>query len=236
MVDRSGPRLGRNSGWWPRVIAAAGAVVLAGCTRSAPPAEQIAAAVPSAPQSSTAHPAKSAIVHPATQPTPRPPFEPSARECTSDSVRAEFRGGGYGGGNDFGLVWIWNPQPQPCSIRGQVAFAAYFASGSRDPAAVVNGTVSFPPTTLPAHMPAPGSTSDPTTYLVATFIGPERDDPAQPDGACRAGDELTPATLELTLGTVSVRVRNQAANSDVKAMYGCHGQVLLAGVAGPFGS
>jgi hypothetical protein len=168
--------------------------------------------------------------------TPAPPFQPSAGECTSGAVRAEFRGGGYGGGNDFGGIWIWNPQSQPCTLRGQVAFAAYFADGSRDLGAVINRTVSFPATTLPANMPAPGNNTDPSGYMVAGLMGPERDDPAQPNGVCRSEDELSPATLELTLGTVSLRVRNQAANSDVTAIYGCDGQVLLEDVTGPLSS
>jgi hypothetical protein len=170
---------------------------------------------------------------PPTVSTPTSPFQPSAPNCTSDSVRAEFRGGGHGGGNDFGGVWIWNPQAQPCTLRGQVAFAAYLADGSRDLGAVTNRTVSFPPTTLPANMRAPANNADGSGYTIAGLMGPERDDPAQPNGVCRSQDELTPDTLELTLGTMSLRAPNHDANSDVKAIYGCHGRVLLEDVTGP---
>lgn len=171
---------------------------------------------------------------PPTLSTPTPPYQPSASDCTSDSVRAEFRGGGYGTGNDFGGIWIWNPQTQPCTLRGRVAFTAYLPDGSRDLGAVINRTVTFPPTTLPPNMPTPRNNADPSGYTVALLMGPERDDPAQPDGLCRS--ELAPFTLQLTLGTVSLRVRNQATNSNVKAVYGCHGRVLLEGVIGPLSS
>jgi hypothetical protein len=168
--------------------------------------------------------------------TPTPPFLPSASECTSDAVRAEFRGGENGGGNDFGAIWIWNPESQPCTLRGQVAFAAYLADASRDLGAVINGTVSFPPTTLPANMPAPPNNADPSNYMFAGLMGPERDDPTQPNGLCRSQDKLAPATLGLNLGTVSFRVRNEDVNADVKAVYGCHGRILLESVTGPFSS
>lgn len=173
---------------------------------------------------------------PPTVSTPTPPFQSSAPDCTANFVHAEFRGGGYGGGNDFGGIWIWNPQSQPCTLRGRVAFAAYLSDGSPDPGAVINGTVTFSPTTLPANMPAPQNNADPSNYLVAALMGPERDDPGQPNGLCRSQDELTPATLALTLGTVSLRLRNQDADSQVKAIYGCQGRVLLESVTGPLAS
>jgi hypothetical protein len=170
---------------------------------------------------------------PSTMSTPAPLFQRAALDCTSNTLGAEFRGGGYGGGNDFGGIWIWNTTSQPCTLHGSVAFAAYLPDGFRDPAAETNGTVSFRPTTLPPNMTAPPDNADPSDYIFAGLMGSERDDPTQPNGLCRPQDEQTPATLALSLGTASLEVRNYAAGSPVKAIYGCHGRVLLEGVTGP---
>lgn len=155
------------------------------------------------------------------------------RDCASDALGAEFRGGGYGGGSDFGGIWIWNATSRPCILRGRVAFAAHFSDGSLDPAAQINGTVSLSPTTLPAKMTPPPDNADNASYLFAGLMGFERDDPRQPNGLCRTEDEQTPATLTLTVGTALLNVRNLAANAQAKAVYGCHGRVLLEDLTGP---
>ena len=84
----------------------------------------------------------------------------------------------------------------------------------------------------------PRESADPSGYLVATVMGPERDDPMQPDGLCRSQDELTPAVLVLSIGRVTLRIRNQDLASPAirgisRAVHGCHGRVLLEGLAGP---
>jgi hypothetical protein len=72
---------------------------------------------------------------------------------------------------------------------------------------------------------------DPAPYLTADLMGPERDDPTQPTGSCRQQDELAPAVVVLTIGHLSFRVPNSDPHSEqVKAVYGCHGRVLLEAV------
>ena len=59
-------------------------------------------------------------------------------------------------------------------------------------------------------------------------MGPERDDPTQPNGLCRAIDKLSPATLTLTIGSTPITVKNaDPASATNKSIYGCHGRILL---------
>ena len=163
-----------------------------------------------------------------------------AAACRTQDLGARFQAGGYGGGNDFGSIEIWNPGPAPCRLAGAVTFTAFFADGTIDPNARPNRPLPPVALTLPARMIRPREGADPAGYLVATLIGPERDDPAQPDGSCRAQDELTPATLVLSIGRVTLRIRNQDPTSPTgqgrfRAVYGCHGRVLLEDLTSPHG-
>ncbi len=155
--------------------------------------------------------------------------------CQVDGLGTRFQGGGYGGGNDFASIYIWNPGPVPCQLAGAVTFTALFARGTTDRNARPN-TPQHLSITLPARMLRPGEGADTARYLVAYLMGAERDDPAQPNGVCRRQDELTPAALELSIGRITLRIRNQdQASRQSTAVYGCHGQVLLEGFSSPPG-
>lgn len=158
--------------------------------------------------------------------------------CRAQDLGTRFQAGGYGGGNDFGSIEIWNAGPAQCRLAGAVTFTAVFAGGTIDPKARPSRPLAPLAVTLPGHMLRPGEGADTSGYLVATLMGPERDDPTQPDGSCRSQDELTPATLILSIGPVILRIRNQdpaalTGQGLSRAVYGCHGQVLLEGLAGP---
>lgn len=160
--------------------------------------------------------------------------------CRAHDLGARFQAGGYGGGNDFGSIEIWNPRTAQCRLAGTVTFTAFFADGTTDPNARPNRPLTPLSLTLPARMIQPPEGADPSRYLVAILMGPERDDPAQPDGSCRSQDELTPATLVLSIGRVTLRIRNQDPASPAslgisQAVYGCHGRVLLEDLTGPQG-
>jgi len=115
-----------------------------------------------------------------------------------------------------------------------VTFAAHYADGARDDDAVANRSVRPVSLTLPSGMAAPRNGADPSAYLIARLMGPERDDPTQPNGSCRPQDERTPATFVLSLGSVTVRVtNNDPSSSQNTSVYGCHGAVLLEGVQLP---
>ena len=160
--------------------------------------------------------------------------------CGARNLGARFQAGGYGGGNDFGSIEIWNPRTAQCRLAGTVTFTAFFADGTTDRNARPNRPLTPLSLTLPARMIQPPEGADPSRYLVATLMGPERDDPAQPDGSCRPQDELTPATLVLSIGRVTLRIRDLDPASPTglgisRAVYGCHGRVLLEDLTGPQG-
>jgi hypothetical protein len=93
-----------------------------------------------------------------------------------------------------------------------------------DKQATTSGPVRPVVVMLPGGASAPTS-SNPTafTYPVAYLMGPERDDPTQPNGVCRAIDKLSPATLTLTIGSTPITVKNaDPASATNKSIYGCH--------------
>jgi hypothetical protein len=165
-----------------------------------------------------------------TSPAPQPP----APDCTSSHLDARFVGGGYGTGNDFGEIVIWNPGPEPCQLHGQVSFAGYYPDGSRDANAITEHPITSGIITLPSSMRPPRDGPDQSDYLVALLMGPERDDPSQPDALCRSQDEGTPAALVLAVGSVTIRTTNKDPGSAQNtSIYGCHGRVLLEDLQGP---
>ena len=133
-----------------------------------------------------------------------------------------------GTGNDFGLIVIWNTSATPCRVAGAVTFTAFFNDRERDMNARPNRPVPAVSVTLPANMSAYRDGDDPAPYLTADLMGPERDDPTQPAGLCRQQDKLAPAVVVLAIGKLIFRVPNSDPRSEqVKAVYGCHGRVLL---------
>jgi hypothetical protein len=163
-----------------------------------------------------------------------PPLQPAAPDCVSGQLGARFIGGGGGGGNDFGEIVIWNPGAEPCQLHGHVRFAGYYPDGSRDSHAVMAHPLTSAVVTLPSNMPPYRDLQDQSGYLAALLMGPERDDPSQPNALCRPQDEGTPAVLVLSLGSVTIRATNEDRESPQNtSVYGCHGRVLLEGIEGP---
>lgn len=157
--------------------------------------------------------------------------QPPVADCVSSQLGARFVGGGFGTGNDFGEIVLWNQGTQPCRVLGPVTFAGYYPDGSRDRNATVNRPITAMPSILPGTMPAPRDGQDQGGYLVAGLMGPERDDPTQPNALCRPRDEGTPASLELSIGSITVHVTNKDSSSPQNSsIYGCHGRVLLVDV------
>jgi hypothetical protein len=158
--------------------------------------------------------------------------------CTPGDLGARFRGGGYATGNDFGTILIWNSGSSPCQLDGRVRFTALYANGGGDPEAHLNRPVLPLNLVLPAAMTRPAEQADPSAYVAAQLMGPERDDPQQPNGRCRAGNEVAPAMLQLSIGGLTLRVTNLDPDTpdgpgNSRAVYGCHGQVLLEEITGP---
>lgn len=159
---------------------------------------------------------------------------PSVPDCIAGHLNARFVGGGFGTGDDFGAVVIWNSGAQPCRLHGQVSLAGYYADGSKDHNAVMAHPIVTGFITLPSRMPPPRDGQDQSDYLVAFMMGTERDDRAQPDALCRPHDEGTPSALVLSVGSMTIRTTNMDAGSaQVRSIYGCHGRVLLEDLQGP---
>ena len=110
----------------------------------------------------------------------RRPADSATGRCHASGLGVRFQGGGYGGGNDFASIYIWNPGPVPCQLAGAVTFTAFFAGGATDQNA--RTTLQHLAVTLPARMTRPGEGADPSRSLTAYQMGPERQDPAQPNG------------------------------------------------------
>jgi hypothetical protein len=167
------------------------------------------------------------------------PVSPRApAPCTPGDLGALFHGGGYATGNDFGTILIWNSGSSPCQLDGKVRFTALYANGGRDPGARLNRPLPPLRVVLPAAMTRPAEQADTSAYVAAQLMGPERDDPQQPNGLCRTGNEAAPATLQLSIGGLTLRVTNLDPGTPVgpgnsRAVYGCHGQVLLEQITSP---
>lgn len=156
------------------------------------------------------------------------PAAAAVARCRRPNVRARLVAGGLGTGNDFGFIVAWNVGTTRCRIAGAVTFSAYFSDGRRDGQAQPNRQPPPVDVVLPAGMPTYRDGSNQAGYLVAELMGPERDDPRQPDGLCRDQDKLAPATLVLGLGPTTLRVANADGRSrQATQVYGCHGRVLL---------
>ena len=143
--------------------------------------------------------------------------------CRTRDLGARYQAGGYATGNDFGYIEIWNPGPAPCRLAGTVTFAAFFANGTIDRNARIGRPGQTLAQTLPARMGRPGEHADLSRYVVAMLMASEN--------VCRAQDELTPATLELSIGSVTFRVRNHdpaAPAGFPRGIYGCQGMVALS--------
>ena len=157
---------------------------------------------------------------------------PPVRLCRTGDLAAVFSGGGFGTGNDFGSLIIWNHSPARCELSGVPKFSAYYRDGRRDRHVEVNEPWRPLHIVLPGHMPAFVRPRGLAGYVMAVLIGPERDDPARRDGTCREADKRGPARLilELDAAVVNVRNRDPDPRSDVDAVFGCHGRVLLGDV------
>ena len=97
--------------------------------------------------------------------------QPPVPDCISSHLDARFVGGGYGTGNDFGEIVMWNPSREPCQLHGQVSFVGYYPDGSRDPNAITAHPITSGVITMPGNMPPPRDGQDQSDYLVALMMG-----------------------------------------------------------------
>jgi hypothetical protein len=123
--------------------------------------------------------------------------------CRSDQLAGRYLAGGSATQLHFGGFAVFDGSPEPCSLRGTLAFHGIDPTGQPDTNAVTEQI--GPPVQLSPRASAPKLVSNPAGSLVAEFgfVGP--DTAVSPN--CRS---VTPAawSLELTGGAV-LRVTNQ---------------------------
>jgi hypothetical protein len=202
-------------------VAALVVTAVTACSSGSPPGTAVVSTASSRSQPASPSPAASPSADtPAATPSVQA-GRPAA--CRTRDLGARYRAGGYATGNDFGYIEIWNPGPAPCRLAGTVTVAAFFANGTIDRNARIGRPGQTLAQTLPARMARPGGHADLSRYVVATLMASEN--------VCRAQDELTPATLELSIGSVTFRVRNHdpaAPAGFPRGVYGCQGMVALS--------
>lgn len=145
--------------------------------------------------------------------------------CTQNDLSARYAGGGDGGQTFMGEILVWNTAASPCQVRGLPSFTAYFANGSPDSLAQINGGRSLISITLRARMSVYRDGTEPSGYLDATLAGPQ----FNASGAhCSGTARLTPATFVLSIGAIHLRVDNRdAAALQNKTLTGCDGRILM---------
>lgn len=192
-------------------IGLCGALTLAGCSGS------------SSPQAPPRNPTSSA-------PSTSGPVE-LAQLCATRDISVRLLGGQLATGKDLVSAGLTNTSSVACLLSGRLHFAAYFASGRRDHNAFVAADPGF----------ASSLGSEPVNLVVAAgrsvtivFSGAQRDDPAQPDGMCRAADEETPSRLVVTIGSLTLQIRNlgDPGPNNIPSVYGCHGAIGVAALLG----
>lgn len=162
------------------------------------------------------------------------PYGGPLHTCTAASLRARFRGGGFGTGSDFASVWIWDVTSSRCRLRGRLRFAARDRDGQLDPNAAVAAwhkrrSVAV---VLRADAHRPGLRTGPEGYLMLILDGYERDDPARPNGLCRPQDEVRPRVLLVAVGKDRWRLPNRDPDAfqNRRGVYGCHGKITLSSI------
>jgi hypothetical protein len=131
--------------------------------------------------------------------------------CEARDLQLTYRGGGWGGGSDFGVIAITNRGARTCQLaRGRLQVLPLDRAGRVIPtaehwrntvpvAALILGADGKPPTG--------GSTPPAEDRWLDVLIGGDERDGAAPDGLCPAREEATPASW-LVLGRINARVAN----------------------------
>lgn len=152
----------------------------------------------------------------------------SVPACQVSQLAMQFFEGSPATGNVTGSLLIRNTSANPCSLQGAVDFYGADAQGQR-----LAGRMSNPTTLaiveLPPNTPAFTEGASPTAgaYLIMLVLGAYRDDPNGPNALCAPVNEVTPAYLVVTLGSVTLKAANYDPHADpFHEIYGCHGAIF----------
>jgi hypothetical protein len=156
-----------------------------------------------------------------------------APACTASQLALDYRGGGFGAGNDFGGIVFRDTSAAPCQLAGTVRLTGLDATGQPDTGTITAamagpGVLSPKAPLVPAYgAPAPGQ----LVYLWS--LGAEYRDGSTASGLCAR--PVTPAAWRVTLagpGTFVVRDVAPGRNGGVSPTGGlitCAGNVRTAG-------
>lgn|GEM_PF-5012335 len=188
----------------------------------------------------TSHPQATGPTKPPTKitatpsvPTPALPSSipaPTAPTCRVSQLGLAYRGGGFGGGLDFGRILIRDTSASPCTLVGTVGITPVDGSGRPIPLSSGPLVASLAGTLLltPNAVPPPGGQPVPpgTVEAEVALTGDERDDPVASTGAtCAPANEVQPAAWRLSMldGSLIVANRDASAPSDAPSLYACRG-------------
>ena len=161
-----------------------------------------------------------------------------APACQADQLRLDYRAGGAGAGNDFGLIVFRDVARTPCRLSGQVAITGVDAAGR----AVTNTATAFfaaPGVLSPDTARVRDGAGAPPASMVYSWslVAEYRDDPASPGGLCT--DRVIPVAWRVSLpGGFTVTVPNADSGSPFGGSAGlvtCRGRLGALGTAAFFG-
>ena len=157
----------------------------------------------------------------------------SAKTCAVDDVALDYYGGGGASGNDFGTIRIRDIASSPCVLRGPIVVTGLDQRGR-----AVTHALSYPVARdlvlsrrarrVPVESAAPPRERVADLMMDASY----RDDPASPDGLCRA-HRVVPDSWKLSFGGGTKRVRNASYDprnptNEFAALVTCHGEINTA--------
>jgi hypothetical protein len=210
------------------VLTAMTAAVAVGCASESPARRAVSTAsssptnlTPSAPLSS--EPSTPTPVSSASRSNPSAPASPTsssgapARPCDPKLLAMTFRGGTYGGGNDFGELVITVRSGPACALNGPGSLQGLDSTGRPDARIA----------TMPVVV-SDGAALSASTMLALSISGDTRDDPQAPGVVCSAANEVTPHSWKLTLLNAGLVAANADLGTlgdtpDVKHLSACRG-------------
>lgn len=151
--------------------------------------------------------------------------------CQPGQLSTAFVLGSPATGNMTGSIWVWNTSATACSLEGAVSFIGLDAQHRPIANVGMNRLTLSTPLVLPPHTPAlaSGVAPAPDAYLTWFIMGAYRDDPNGVNGLCSPANEITPAWFVVTVGPISLKVKNYAAQGVIGGLHaieGCHGAIF----------
>jgi hypothetical protein len=154
----------------------------------------------------------------------------SAKTCAVDDVALDYYGGGGATGNDFGTIRIRDIASSPCVLRGPIVVTGLDQRGRAVAHALSypvapNLVLSRRARRVPVEGVAPPWERVADLLMDASY----RDDPASPDGLCRA-HRIVPDSWKLSFGGGTKRVRNASYDprnptNEFASLVTCYGEV-----------